>query len=184
MLFYDEGLLPAIENDTVKLGAEQMALFGFGKYNDENYELGPGDFVRIPSFIDPLPADWKTSNQLTQTQVSVPQRKDIRVVIRQYGTDGLPVRSSGGSPPNGIKMNKLIQIEASQNGEEVPVILQYDKAIWSGLSWGVADIKNKDLHPDHSVKITALSAEKQPVTLKGELLTVDYKTSNVTPGFR
>lgn len=178
LLFYDEGFSPAIENGTVKLGAEQMALVGFGKYNDKMYELGPGDFVRIPSFIEPLPADWNVSNQLIQTQISVPQNKDIRVVVQQYGTEGLPVRSSGGSPPNGIRMDKIIQIEASQNGEEVKVRLQYDKAIWSGLSWGVAEIKNKDLNPDQPLKITALSAEKQPVTLRGELYAVDYKTNN------
>jgi hypothetical protein len=38
-------------------------------------------------------------------------------------------------------MGKIFVLNAWQNARPVPVDINYDKAIWSGLSWAVGEIK-------------------------------------------
>jgi hypothetical protein len=178
LLFHDAGFLPELAPNSIKIGPEQLLLIGYGEYSKPEYHLGIGDFVRIPSSINPISTNWKTSNQIIQTEVNVPEGQDIRFIVQQFGPDGLPVRSSGGSPPNGINLDHIIQIEAKQEGKAVPLQIQYDKAIWSGLSWGVAEIKYQDLDPKKKLFLMGTSAEQNPVTLKGELYAVNYNSKN------
>ncbi|MGM0377587.1 MAG: hypothetical protein ACQEQ0_12505, partial [Bacteroidota bacterium] len=169
ILFHDAGFIPDVKNSSVKLGPEQMALIGFGSYNNPQYDLGVGGFIEIPSVIQPIAADWQTSSQLIRTELKAPAAKDIRFVVQQYGADGFPVRSSGGSPPNGIPLDEFLILKASQDDKELPIEIQYDKAIWSGLSWAVGEIRNADIDRSKPLLLQAVSAEQQPVTLRGEL---------------
>ena len=50
------------------------------------------------------------------------------------------MRSWPGGPPNGKSMATVLRITAEQNGKPLPLEIQYDKLIWSGLSWGAAEI--------------------------------------------
>jgi hypothetical protein len=54
---------------------------------------------------------------------------------------GLPARSKGGAPPQGKALDTIIGIRAAHGGRAVPVHVNYDKAIWSGLSWGVGEVR-------------------------------------------
>jgi hypothetical protein len=42
-------------------------------------------------------------------------------------------------------MSKLLSIKASQDNKDIPLVINYDKQIWSGLSWAVAEIENKNI---------------------------------------
>jgi hypothetical protein len=71
-------------------------------------------------------------------------------------------------------MAKVFTIEVTQNGHSVPVAIDYDKIIWSGLSWAVGEIKAVDLTPNEPVHVTFHSAEKDPVKLEGAAYLIMY----------
>jgi hypothetical protein len=65
-------------------------------------------------------------------------------------------------------------IEASCASRSLPVQVNYDKAIWSGLSWGVGEVKDKDMPRGAPVVIRCTSHEDHPVDLSVELYAVSY----------
>ena len=54
------------------------------------------------------------------------------------------------------------------------VELNYDKQIWSGLSWGAGEIRNKDFASGRPITIRCSSSEKDPVLLEGHVYVVEY----------
>jgi len=54
------------------------------------------------------------------------------------------------------------------------VKIDYDKIVWSGLSWAVGEIDARDLTPGVPLKIQFHSSEKDPITLKGAAYLVEY----------
>ncbi len=92
--------------------------------------------------------------------------------MMRQSAGGKPVRTAAGAPPNGISLGNLLKIEARQQGRSCPVQITYDKAIWSGLSWAVGEIKDRDLSPGLPLDIRCVSLEEQPVDLKAELYLV------------
>jgi hypothetical protein len=56
----------------------------------------------------------------------------------------------------------------------VPVDIHYDKAIWSGLSWGVGEAKTRDLKSSLPITVRCLSLEQSPVDLTADLYVVNY----------
>ena len=75
-------------------------------------------------------------------------------------------RSTGGAPPHGITLGKILRLGAEQAGRAIPVAITYDKAIWSGLSWAVGEIAAADLRPGLALTLTASSSEPTPVRLE------------------
>jgi hypothetical protein len=67
-----------------------------------------------------------------------------------------------------------VQIQASQNGQPIAVSIQYDKAIWSGLSWAVGEVKSGDLKPGVPVVARCSSLEASPVQLQVRVKAVQY----------
>ena len=59
--------------------------------------------------------------------------------------DGTIMRSWKGGPPTGTNMGKFFVLSASQDGKPLPVEINYDKVIWSGLSWAVGEIGHAGL---------------------------------------
>ena len=95
-------------------------------------------------------------------------------VVLNQPVAGKPLRSSAGAPPNGTTLGNLLKIEALQNHRARPVVCQYDKAIWSGLSWAVGEVRHRDLDPACPITIRCSSLEKQPVELDLECYAVSY----------
>jgi hypothetical protein len=94
---------------------------------------------------------------------------DLRILLQQFGPNGNPVRSWGGSPPDGKKMNELIQIRATQAEAALPLSIEYDKMIWSGLSWGAAELRHGTYDPAVPVVIECHSTEKDPLRLEARV---------------
>jgi hypothetical protein len=172
--FRDAGFQPSLSSDMLTLGPEQLAVVGFGEYAKPEYDLGVQEDVIIPSTIRPLSAKRLSGGTNTVlVSVNAHEKGDLRIVLRQ-SADGKPVRSSAGAPPNGTTLDKLLKIEARQTDRMLPVVCHYDKAIWSGLSWGVGEVRHGDLDPKLPVEIRCSSMEKQPVDMTVECFAVTY----------
>jgi len=175
VIFRDAGFVPVLRGDTITLGPGQMAAVGFGRYAAPDFDLGVQEDVVIPLSIAPLTASFTPEGSNTiQATVSAPAHGDLRIIFQQRGTDGSVQRSWPGGPPNGTSMGKFLKITAEQDGKPVPVDIDYDRQIWSGLSWGAGEIKHQYLASGRPVVIRCSTAEKGPVVLEGHLFTVEY----------
>lgn len=174
LLFRDAGFVPEINRDSVVLGPEQMAVIGFGKYASGAYEFGAQSDVVIPKAGRELQAAFHDiGNGAIEASVQVPANADLRLVMQQYSPDGTLHRTSGGGEPDGTSMGHILLLKAEQNGRELPVRTEYDRKIWSGLSWAEGEISHHDLSPG-IVKLTFRTTEKDPMTLKAHVFAVNY----------
>ncbi len=71
-------------------------------------------------------------------------------------------------------MGKILVLLAWQDGRPLPIQVNYDLAIWSGLSWAVGEIRHSEMEAGQPVTIRCLSNEKGSVTLDGNIFTVEY----------
>ncbi len=175
ILFRDAGFAPQLTGNSIELGPGQMAMVGFGKYASPSFDLGVQQDVVIPRSIRPVPAEFQaTGKGVIEATITAPAGGDLRLIMQQYSPDGSLRRTWAGGPPSGTNMGKVFLLEATQNGKQLPIREDYDKVIWSGLSWAAGEISAKDLHAGEPLTLTFRSTEKDPVTLKGTLYLVNY----------
>jgi hypothetical protein len=177
VIFRDAGFAPVLKGNKVTLGPGQMAAVGFGRYAARTYELGVQEDVIIPRSITPLPASFTVGGSDTNSiaaTLAAPAKGDLRIIFQQRGKDGAIMRSWPGGPPNGKTVGTVLKIVAEQDGKDVPIEINYDKQIWSGLSWGAGEIKHKNLSRGQPITIRCSSAEKDPVKLEAWLYQVEY----------
>jgi len=175
LLFHDAGYMPVLEGQKLSLGAEQMALIGFGEYANDKYYLGIQEDVFIPNHIEKL--DFKveiTGHNKAKATFIYTGDKDIRLIFWQTDAEGQPIRISGGSPPNGISVGTLNVLKVQQNKKELPLVINFDKQIWSGLSWVVAEIKNKDIVRGKPIDLFYSVESEKKCVIRGELYEVSY----------
>ena len=175
ILFRDAGFVPKLTGNSIELGPGQMAMVGYGKYASPVFDFGIQDDVIIPRSIRPVPAEFKvTGKGVIEATIPAPAGGDLRLIMQQYAPDGNLRRTWAGGPPGGTNMGKVFLLEATQNGKQLPIHEDYDKVIWSGLSWAAGEISAKDLHAGEPLALKFRSMEKDPVTLKGTLYLVNY----------
>jgi len=175
LLFCDAGFAPVLSEGMVTLGAEQMAVIGVGSYAEPRYDLGSSPDVLIPAGIDKLDTAFTPDGEKAITAtLTAPTLGRLRVIMRQLKPDGMPQRTTSGSPPKQVSLGRILTIQAFQNDREVPVTIAYDKIIWSGLSWAVGEVDSADLTPGQSVTVRCASTEPAAVTLTGEVYRVEY----------
>jgi len=173
--FRDAGFTPLLRGNKITLGPGQMAMVGFGAYAAPTYDFGVQEDVVIPHSIQSIPAEFRTVAPSTiEASIRPPVNGVLRVIMRERTPDGYIRRTWAGGPPNGTNMAKVFTIDASQDGRTIPVHIDYDKIVWSGMSWAVGEIKAADLQPAKPVLIRFHSAEKDPVTLEGAAYEVVY----------
>ncbi|MGA3048554.1 MAG: hypothetical protein ABSD67_18115 [Terracidiphilus sp.] len=173
--FRDAGFIPQLSGNRITLGPGQMAMVGYGAYAASSYDFGIQDDVVIPVSIQPLTTEFHTTAPSTIEASIQPLTKGVlRVILRESTPDGYIRRTWAGGPPNGENMAKVFTIQATQNGRAVPVAIDYDKIIWSGLSWAVGEIKAADLAPNEPVIVQFYSTEKDQVKLDGTAYQVVY----------
>ena len=173
LLFHDAGYTPVVDGGRLALGPEQMALVGTGEFSRREGELGIQEDVEIPTHIarcDGVVAT-EASTRVTVT-VPVPQSDRVRIVMRQRDREGMARRTKGGAPPGGITLGKLLCLEASQQGRPVALRIHYDKAIWSGLSWAVAEFDVHQLQDRSPVTVVCSTLEPADVVLAVEVYSV------------
>lgn len=175
VIFRDAGFVPALRGNKITLGPGQLAAVGFGRYAAQEFDLGVQDDVHIPRSIAPLRARFtaNASNEI-ETTLPAPAKGDLRIIFQQRATDGAILRSWPGGPPNGLSVGKVLKIFAQQNGKTLPVELDYDRVVWSGLSWGAGEIRHGVFLPGQPIVIRCSSGEKNPVVLEGKAYEVEY----------
>jgi hypothetical protein len=180
--FRDAGFEPVLSRradaTAITLGPEQLVVIGFGEFAKARYDLGLQDDTIIPGAITPVPCEFHPdgTNAVSGT-VQIPPGVNLRLVMRQ-STKGQPLRTARGAPPNGTTLGKIFLIQAATGGQSVPVRINYDKAIWSGLSWGVGEIDARDLKPGARLTIRCISRETTPIHLEASIYAVSYRGGN------
>jgi hypothetical protein len=176
VLFRDAGFAPVLKGNRILLGPGQLAAVGFGRYADTSFDFGVQEDVEIPRKIQPIEAKFeRKSNNLIEALVVPPQSGDLRIIFQQKDEKGEIVRSWPGGPPNGKSMGKVLAIQTEQDGKVLPIDIQYDRQIWSGLSWGAAEIRGKDLNARGGpIRIRCSSAEPDVRILEARVYTVEY----------
>jgi hypothetical protein len=173
LLFRDAGFAPILDGGRLTLGPGQLALVGTGRYADPADDLGIQSDIRIPREIEPLAAAFVSAgggvNAITAAVVP-PETGDLRIVLQQRDLEGMIVRSA----PPGVRMGKFFVIAATQGGKPLPIDIRYDKRVWSGMSWGVGEIRHEDLTPGRRVHIRLSSADPDAVLLDGQIYRVVY----------
>lgn len=172
VLFSDEGFVPQLAGTSLTLGPEQLAVVAQGRFASAEFDLGREPDVRIPASAKSLEVEFGAEgDRRVVGRVAPPQHGErLRVMVRQTRA-GVALRSSGGPPPDGVTLGNLLRIIATQGGRSVPVAINYDLAIWSGLSWAVGEIAGENLSTE-PVCIECSTTEQPPVQLTVELLRV------------
>jgi len=173
LLFSDAGYIPEIKNNTISLGAEQLAVLGSGKFADPKYDLGKGDNIW------PIPTETKeiaiecTQNGNEITVDFVPSAKGkYRLLFQQFKKGGIPFRISGGSKPGAKSLAMLNKMEVSLEGKSIDIQIHYDKIIWSGLSWAVGEFEIQPNEIGKVIHIKYTCSDPQSVELKGKLVQI------------
>lgn len=173
--FRDAGFEPTLKGKQLTLGPGQMAMVGYGAYATPAYDFGVQEDVVIPRAIVPSPIAFQATGLGTiEATVDPPSHGVLRVIVRELTPDGHIRRTWAGGPPSGENMGKVFALSASQQGHAVRVHINYDKIVWSGMSWAVGEINSKDLIPGEPLVIHFHSAEKDPITLAGSAYLVKY----------
>jgi hypothetical protein len=155
ILFTDAGRAPALNGDTLRLGPGQLTVVGSGTYADPSWDLGTQDDVLIPESCEPLPiTDVVRGPRSVSATVFAPRAGALRIMCSQSGADGRPWRVTGGAPPSGIPLGSLLLLKADQDGKQLELSRNYDRKIWSGLSWAVAEAPSEELVPGRPVRVT------------------------------
>jgi hypothetical protein len=175
IIFRDAGFIPVLRGNRITLGPGQLAAIGFGRYASNEYDLGIQEDVQIPRSIARLEAKFfSTTPNTIETSVAAPAKGDLRILFQQHGKAGEIMRSWPGGPPEGTSVGKVLKIYAEQDGKALPIEMNYDKLVWSGLSWGAGEIKHKDFQSGRPITIRCTSLEKDSVGLAGQLSEVEY----------
>lgn len=175
IIFRDAGFVPVLRGNRITLGPGQMAALGFGRYVEPAFDFGIQEDVVIPQSIAPLPATFQAAGKnAIGAELLPPSNGDLRIIFQQRDEHGNIMRSWPGGPPNGKSVGTVLKITAEQDGKPLPIDIQYDRVIWSGLSWGAGEIRHRDLAPGIPIRIRCSSAEQGALTLEAHLYSVRY----------
>jgi hypothetical protein len=160
ILYHDDGFETVINTNSIRLGPEQLAVVGFGKYAAGQAEWESDHDIQIPQQIEPLNGDIVINGEHgASVNVKPLAGMNIRILFSQCGADGVPFRSWGGAPPDGTPMNKFLTITAKQGEATIPLRIEYDKMIWCGLSWAAGEIDATKFDPGQPVQVICTSKE-------------------------
>ncbi|MDR3184800.1 MAG: hypothetical protein LBT49_05285 [Prevotellaceae bacterium] len=174
ILFHDKGFQPTIRDAKLLLGPEQMAVIGFGKYASEEYNLGIENDVIIPEKSELLSTEITNIDAHSAlVRVNPAQNRYIQIFLTQCDEHGNPRRSWGGAPPNGTSMGKLLTLSAKQGKKNIPVRIEYDIMVWSGLSWAAGEIDVANIDPKKPLEITCTAKNGEAQYFKIEVYGVD-----------
>jgi hypothetical protein len=175
VIFRDAGFASELNGNRIRLGPGQLAAVGFGRYAAPEFDLGVQEDVRIPRAIAPINAAFAAKEPNTiEATITAPVKGDLRIIFQQRNSDGWITRSWPGGPPNGKSVGTVLKIDAEQNGKPLPIQIDYDRVVWSGLSWGAGEIRHGDFAGGGALTIRCSSAEKNAMKLEARIYVVEY----------
>lgn len=176
ILFTDAGFKPQLKEKELTLGPEQVVLVGFGEYSDvKKYDLGKEEEVVIPAKIEKIPTVFKKvgENKFQAVIENFNSNSTLRIVCSQKGDDGKYHRVSGGDN-KGFSVGEIIKLRVTQHGKELPIEINWDKKLWSGISWATGEIEGKNIDRNKPLIITYELKDPKQIVLEGNLYKVDY----------
>ncbi len=176
IIFNDSGFKPSMADKKIYLGPEQLVLVGFGKYSSEDYQLGEEKDVRIPVKMEEVDIHFKnhTKNEL-HGQFEVTKSGIYRVIFQQFFSNGMPCRVSDGGYPDGTSIDKIGILKVQIENTSIPVTIEYDKPLWSGLSWAVAEFELNKNHEGVSCTVEySVKNQADALNIVGKLYSVKY----------
>lgn len=164
VLFRDAGFDVRTDGATLILGPEQMAVVGFGRYAEAQFDLGMDNDIPIPLTIAQVEASWREQGtNIIETTLAAPTKGDLRVLFQQRAEENEAPRST------------TLTIEALQNGKVLAVLQpNQDKAVSTGISWAAGEIKSSSFHAGEPLTICCRSPEKHPVRMEASVYVVEY----------
>jgi hypothetical protein len=173
-LFNDSGHKPNLSGNNLSIGPEQMVLIGFGKYASPEFHLGEETDVKIPEMLEELNVDFKKTDKNTlKTDFQINKAGTYRLVFRQFSPDGMPCRLTGGGYPDGTSLDQLQILKVEVNNVNIPLHYEYDKALWSGLSWSAAEFKLPDDLQNQTVTVSySIPDEPEDLIITGSVFFV------------
>ena len=176
VIFRDAGFVPELGEDTILLGPGQVTSIGFGRYSASEYDLGIQEDVSIPTDIRPITAQFAPRpRNVIEATILVPTEGDIRIVFQIKDKAGNPQRAWGDEKTR-PDFGKLLKIWAEQGGKEVPVEIDYDRYVWSGLSWASGEIRGANVDRGQPITIhCSTTFEEKGISLIGQLYAVKYE---------
>ena len=174
VLYADAGFRPIVGDGRLRLGSEQLVVVGTGQYAGATFDLGIDDGVRVPVRQERVAVEFVARGRNRIGGVVTASSGTVRIIFQQFGADGFPVRSWGGAPPDGQTMDKLLSIRCRQGDRELPLVIEYDKMIWSGLSWAAGELRQGSYDAALPVEIECSSVEKEELRLVARVYVVEY----------
>jgi hypothetical protein len=155
VLFTDNGAPPRLDGKRLHLGPGQLVVVGSGGYSEPRWDLGFQEDVQVPMSSEALDMKGVVHGpKSVSASVMPPLNGVLRIIGSQVTNEGRPWRVTGGAPPSGSAMGKILVLKAEQGGKEVPLSKDYDRQVWSGLSWAVAEVPVEILTTGVPVQIT------------------------------
>ncbi len=176
ILFSDSGFKPAMADNKINLGPEQLVLIGFGKYSSKDYQLGEENDVRIPLKMEEVDIHFKkhTKNEV-HGKFEVTEAGIYRIIFQQFFSNGMPCRVSDGGYPDGTPIDKIGILNVQIDNTSIPVTTHYDKPLWSGLSWVVAEFELNKNHEGVSCSFEySVKNQADELNIIGKLYAVNY----------
>ncbi len=176
VLFHDTGLKPSLSDNKIHFGPEQLVLIGFGKYSSTDYRLGEEKDVRIPVKMEEVDIHFKKHNtNALLGQFEVTKAGIYRVIFQQFLSNGMPCRVSDGGYPDGTLIDKIEILNVQIENTSIPVTIHYDKPLWSGLSWAVAEFELNKNHEGASCIVDyGVKNQADGLNIVGKLYSVNY----------
>ena len=110
LLYADGGFNPIIKNNTITLGAEQLAVIGFNFYADDKHDLGRDETINIPRSIIKLDTQFSsTKNNMIDCTLNNSSANDLRIIVQQYDKDGNPY--AHGAAPRQMEKKWITQLK-------------------------------------------------------------------------
>ena len=171
IIYSDDGFKVKLSGKQLTIGPEQLVVLGTGEYCKPDYNLGTDPGIIIPDTIEILKTEFSKTglNSIQGTINHIPHDYHIRIIFQQFNSGGVPMRTWTSK-----NFGQIFHITAKQGEKMVPVFIDYDKVIWSGLSWAVGEIKSTDLNDNEPLEITCQSEETTSLEIRAEVYGVKY----------
>ncbi len=175
-VLFADSWVPERKGGVLRMGPEQMVVVGTGEYARAEWDLGVDGEVRIPRAIAPVRAEFVQSAKKSAAEVKVTETGTWRVMMRQMQATAkgeMPKRVTGGKAPTGKALDKLLILRVREvgTGRELPLRIEYNKVIWSGLSWAAGEV---DVKAGETLEVVGEVTTEEEVRLEMGLFAVRY----------
>ena len=172
ILFHDSGFTPTIENNSIKIGGEQVILLVTGDLAKSDHKITIDGDNKIAENTKPIKSKMLTSSNKSISYETILDNKcdKVRIVFKAATPGTLnPFRFSSKET-----MEKVLQIFVKQLNKTILSEYNYNYSIWAGLSWAVVEFETKKVEGNVPILIQIDFPEKEIIPMV-EIYEVNYQ---------